>query len=151
MRLCQSLLLLLFAAFGLVCALGATEPVLSLQKDYLGAKGYPRMVGFALAALSIGAIPWCLRQTGAPDDRAPVMALSVLPPMLLAFAYVAGIIWLGFGVSTFCYLWLMPAFLESGPRRFRRPGNLLYAIIMTGVILLFFHVFKIYQPTALLF
>lgn len=151
MRLCQSLLLLLFAAFGLVCALGATEPVLSLQKDYLGATGYPRMVGFALAALSIGAIPWCLRQPAGAADQAPGIPRRVLAPMLLAFAYVAAIIWVGFGVSTFCYLWLMPAFLENAPGRFRRPGNLLYAVAMTGVILLFFHVFKIYQPTALLF
>lgn len=152
MRLSEALLLLLFAGFGLACAFGATEPALSLQKDYLGPTGYPRAVGFALAALSIGALPWCLRRVPAADSRAPAgIPGRVLPPMLLALAYVAGIICLGFGVSTFFYLWFMPAFLHGGPGRFRQPANLLYAAAMTGLIELFFHIFKIYQPTALLF
>ncbi|MBS6830379.1 MAG: tripartite tricarboxylate transporter TctB family protein [Desulfovibrio sp.] len=153
MKCFESLLLALFALFGLCCALGATEPAFLLQKDYLGAIGYPRIIGFLLAASCLGALLrlWHTRKPASSEGNAFPQLRHAVAPIALAVAYVAGIAWFGFIISTFIYLCIMPCFLGGGTERAVLLKNLLYAGIVTGVIEAFFKVFKIYLPTTYLF
>ncbi len=155
MKIFESFLLVFFTLLGLCCALGVTEPAFSLQKDYLGTTGYPRMVGFLLAALCLAALPRSLGalKTAGPDANPPESPSlrHAAAPIALAVAYVAGIAWFGFIISTFIYLCIMPCFLGGGAGRDALLKNLLYAGLVTGVIEAFFKIFKIYLPTTFLF
>lgn len=155
MKFSEFFLLFFFIFLGLFCALAANEPAFSLQKDYLGATGYPRMVGFALAALSLVALLRGLYRlkisgTNAATQETPSLLKSA-EPVALAIIYVAGIAWFGFIISTFTYLFIMPRFLGSGSSRTALLKNLLYALLITGIIEAFFKIFKIYLPATLLF
>lgn len=152
MKIFEICLLILFATFGVCCALGATEPAFSLQKDYLGVSGYPRIVGLLLAAFCLwGLLRRLLSQKISSGTISTRSLRQVTIAAGLAIAYVAGISWLGFIISTFIYLCIMPCLLAGSTERAVLLKNMLYACCVTGVIEAFFKIFKIYLPSTILF
>lgn len=141
------LLLIVLCLLGAFCALWIEEPAVSLQKDYLGVSGYPLIIGCALA----GACLLRLAAVGNGEGEEGNSSSRIVRPILLATAYVGGIAFIGFLISTFLYLAFMPLLLdrEAGAKCLGR--NLFYALAVTAVMCAFFRFFKIYLPETILF
>lgn len=152
MKAVEILLLCLLATLGGTCAFGTQDPLFSLQKDYLGVSGYPRMVGTALVTLCMLRMLWLLSTRGVVDQTITTTGSpKILLPMGLAVAYVFGISYIGFIICSFIYLFLMPFMLDSKDKKPMMWKHLVYSTIVTCVIYAFFRIFKIYLPSALLF
>ena len=156
MKYVELILLLLMLGISLNCALGIEEPAFSLQKDYMGVSGYPRLVGSFLALLCVLRMLWLLSsrakeylQKNVSQNTPPITKIFV--PVGLAVIFVYGISTIGFILCTFLYLLLMPFLLDKDATYHFLGKHALYAGIVTGILYTFFRIFKIYLPSTILF
>lgn len=156
MKYVELILLLLMLGISLNCALGIEEPAFSLQKDYMGVSGYPRLVGSFLALLCVLRMLWLLSsrakeylQKNVSHNAPPITKIFV--PVGLAVVFVYGISTIGFILCTFLYLLLMPFLLDKDATYQFLGKHALYAGIVTGILYTFFRIFKIYLPSTILF
>ena len=100
MKYVELILLLRMLGISLNCALGIEEPAFSLQKDYMGVSGYPRLVGSFLALLCVLRMLWLLSsrakeylQKNVSQNTPPITKIFV--PVGLAVIFVYGISTIG--------------------------------------------------------
>lgn len=153
MKIWTIIVLALMTAFGVACMLDVQESSMAFGDDILGVTGFPRIVG-ALLALASGAL---LVQTAIRKDDGASLKGKVdyrsFVALGLSIAYVLGVCYLGFRISTLVYLLILPPLFDRFRFTSKRSAVWLavYAVGLTVVFHLFFGFFKVYLPPTILF
>ncbi|MDR2391281.1 MAG: tripartite tricarboxylate transporter TctB family protein [Planctomycetota bacterium] len=145
--------LIMLAAFGVVCMLDVEESsFMVVSDDLLGATGFPRIVGGLLAlssAIVLAQTFLDLKRKGEEPISGKIDFRTGLA-MILAVAYVLGVIHLGFAISTFFFLLFLTLVFDN-LKLTHIKGILAYSAGLTLVAHYFFKVFKVYLPDTILF
>ena len=141
--------MLCLMAYGIACSLDVREAMIRLRGDYLGASGFPRIVGVLLAVVCLVAIVGIIRGGEEATEGTPLTKKSFLL-IGITSGYILGISYLGFTISTLVYLFCT-TMIFSDFNRSRIRGIVIYSVVVTAVAFLFFKGFKVYLPDTLLF
>lgn len=141
--------MLCLAAFGVACMLDVREAAIQIRGDYIGATGFPRLVGGLLALTCMVTIVAIWR--GMLDkDEGSTFANKSYWLILVTSGYILGISYVGFIISTLLYLFFS-TILFCDFNRGRLKGIIIYSLAVTFVAFLFFKGFKVYLPDTILF
>ncbi|MCC8190145.1 MAG: tripartite tricarboxylate transporter TctB family protein [Planctomycetes bacterium] len=143
--------LLCLAGFGLACTLDVRESAMAWGDDGLGVTGFPRLVGIALVVAATGVLIATVQQPDATTLKVKVDYRSFVA-LAVSMGYILGVCYLGFRLSTFGYLLILPPLFSRF--RFGSSASVLwlvgYALGVTIVFHLFFGIFKVYLPPTVL-
>lgn len=154
MKYFELILLSIIICIALICSFGIEEPAFSLQKDYLGLSGYPKIIGCFLAFLCVVRIFVLLfsKYNHSDDKENSNNHSHIIIPIFLAIAYVYGISTIGFIISSFIYLAIMPSIIDNKSKgKIFLLKHIFYSCIVTFILYCFFRIFKIYLPSSILF
>ena len=139
-------------ALSVACMLDVQEGAFVFSDDRLGVGGFPRIVGSLLAIASVINLIYTmfdLKKKGEVSLSGQV-DLRTTMAMVLAIAYIFGVINVGFVVSTFFFL-LFLTLLFDKMKLTHIKGTLIYSFGVTLVAYYFFKFFKVYLPDTVLF
>lgn len=153
MKIWTIVTLVVMTAFGVGCMLDVQESTMAFGDDKLGVTGFPRIVGAMLALASVFLlVQTILRKDDGTSLKGKVDYRSYAA-LGLSIAYILGVCYLGFRISTLAYLLILPPLFD----KFRIEGKRsmiwlgVYAVGLTIVFHLFFGFFKVYLPPTILF
>ena len=142
------------AAFGLACVLDVRESPMTFAADRLGVSGFSRLVGLLLLVASgVLLTVVVLSKNGGGESFKGRLDYRSGIALALSILYILGVSYLGFCVSTFLYLLVLPPLFDRF--RFKDKWSPLrlaaYAAAVTLTFHFFFGVFKVYLPPTILF
>lgn len=144
--------LLGLTAFGVASCLDVAESVFTFQDDYLGASGFPRILGGILIFLcAVEFVRTLLTPSaeleGNDENR---LTKKIYLAIAISCGYIVGFTHLGFAASTFPYLFLMSLVFVNFDKKYLK-GITIYSLGVTLVTFGLFKLAKVYLPDTLLY